>query len=313
MTLLSVTAVRGERSRARRSSPTARRRSTARLSKAGYFFISGYVVLLALFGVAPTAYAVYLALTSAGGHFAGFSNFTNAYNDFRFVPAFKHVAEVMVIWLTALIVFVVGLSLMLHSMARRLSGAFRFLFYLPGALAGSASVLVWLFMLEPGVSPWNFVLSALSFKNLDQVLLPGHLPVLFALIAFWTGAGGWIVVMYGALNNIPNELLEAAKLDGASAWQTALWVKVPLIKKWIAYMVILAFAAGTQLFVEPQLVGQASLGLVSQYWSPNELAYVMAFQNNNFNEAAAVSIDLLVLGLMCAGAVVFRSELFEVD
>jgi multiple sugar transport system permease protein len=39
--------------------------------------------------------------------------------------------------------------------------------------------------------------------------------VIFVLIAFWTGAGGWIVVMYGALNNIPDEVLEAARIDGA--------------------------------------------------------------------------------------------------
>ena len=39
------------------------------------------------------------------------------------------------------------------------------------------------------------------------------------MIAFWTGAGGWIVVMYGALNNIPQDIMEAARIDGAGAWQ----------------------------------------------------------------------------------------------
>jgi len=52
---------------------------------------------------------------------------------------------------------------------------------------------------------------------------------------------------------------------------------------------------------------------VNQYWSPNELAYAMAFQSNDFNEAAAVSVDLLLLGLLCAGVLVFRTRLFEVD
>ena len=53
----------------------------------------------------------------------------------------------------------------------------------------------------------------------------------------------------------------------------ALRLKLPLIRKWIAYMVILSFATGTQLFVEPQLVNQASLGLVPDTWSANQLAY----------------------------------------
>jgi multiple sugar transport system permease protein len=78
-------------------------------------------------------------------------------------------------------------------------------------------------------------------------------------------------------------------------------------------MLILAFAAGTQLFVEPTLVSEASLGLISPAWSPNELAYVFAFQNNNFQYAAAISVDLLILGLMCAAVLVFRTKLFEVE
>ena len=310
MTLSSAPAATGGQVRARRG---GRAGGASRSGKAGYAFVGGYVVLLVLFGIAPTGYAIYLALTTRTAHFAGVSNFTNTYNDFRFLPAFKHVAQFMVIWLASQAVFVVGLALMLHTMTRRLSSAFRFLFYLPGALAGAASVLVWLFLLDPSVSPWHFVLSALGYSSLGQSILPAHLPLIFAFVAFWTGAGGWIVVMYGALNNIPHELIEAAELDGAGAFRTALSVKLPLIKKWVVYMLILSFAAGTQLFVEPELVGQASLGLVSQSWSPNQLAYVLAFQNDNFNGAAAISVDLLVLGLLCAAALVFRTKLFEVE
>jgi multiple sugar transport system permease protein len=280
---------------------------------AGYAFVSGYFILLILFGVAPAVYAICLAFSATGGHFVGFSNFIKTAEDFRFLPAFENVAEYLLIWLGSLVIIVLGLALMLHGIARKVSAAFRFIFYLPGALAGAASVLVWLFMLDPTVSPWRLFLGIFGFKNLGQTILPGHLPLIFAIIAFWAGAGGWIVVTYGALNNIPNELIEAAELDGAGAWQTAVRIKLPLIKKWITFMLILAFAAGTQLFVEPQLVGEASLGLISPTWSPNELAYYFAFQDNNFNYAAAISVDLLVIGLLCAAVLVFRTKLFEVE
>jgi multiple sugar transport system permease protein len=275
--------------------------------------VSGYFILLALFGIAPAVYAICLAFTSTGGHVVGLSNFIKTGEDFRFLPAFENIAEYLSIWLASLVVIVIGLALMLHSISRKVSAAFRFIFYLPGALAGAASVLVWLFMLDPTVSPWRLFLGIFDFKNLGQTILPGHLPIIFAIIAFWAGAGGWIVVTYGALNNIPNELIEAAELDGAGPMQTALRIKLPLIKKWITFMLILAFAAGTQLFVEPQLVGEASLGLISPTWSPNELAYYFAFQNNNFNYAAAISVDLLVIGLLCAAVLVFRTKLFEVE
>ncbi|MCU1599012.1 MAG: putative transporter permease protein, partial [Glaciihabitans sp.] len=75
----------------------------------------------------------------------------------------------------------------------------------------------------------------------------------------------------------------------------------------------LAFAAGTQLFIEPQLLQAASLGRLNPTWSPNQLAYVLAFQIGNFNEAAAVSIFLLVIGLVGAGILVTRSGLFKAD
>jgi multiple sugar transport system permease protein len=208
---------------------------------------------------------------------------------------------------------VVVLSLMLHGRLRRASSVARFVFYLPGALAGAASALVWMFMLDPSVSPVAWLLHALGYSTFSDVIEPQRLPVVFAVMAFWTGAGGWIVVMYGALNNIPDELLEAARIDGASALKTAWYVQIPLLRKWIAYMLILAFATGTQLFVEPQLVGEASLGQVSDSWSPNQLAYQYAFHANDFNDASAVSIYLLLLGLACAALIVFRSGLFEVS
>jgi len=287
-------------------------------SRAGYLLVAPYVVLLGLVGVYPAGYALNLALTSIGGAFAGVSNFVNTYNDFRFVPAFEHVGEFMLIWLTALAVIVIGLSLVMHTLSRRVSAPLRFLFYLPAAFAGSASVLVWLFMLQPGLSPWDFVLHILGYRTLGDSLVSGNLPIVYALIAFWTGAGGWILVIHGALTNIPHEVLEAAQLDGAGPLQTALRVKLPLIKKWIAYLLIVAFAGGTQLFAEPQLISQASRSLVGGLgaygsWSPNQLATSMAFQTGNFNYAAAISFDLLLIALVCAGLLVFRTGLFRVD
>jgi len=291
--------------------PPARRRG--RRGRAGYGFVAAYLVLLALFGVVPTLYAVWLAITNSAGQLVGLGNFTQVISDYRFVPAFENIAIYLITWLVVLVVSVVGLALMLHGRLRRASAVSRFVFYLPGALAGAASALIWMFMLDPSVSPVAWLLHDLGYSTFADTIAPQRLPVVFAIMAFWTGAGGWIVVMYGALNNIPGELLEAARIDGASALKTAWYVQVPMLRKWIAYMLILAFAAGTQLFVEPQLVGAASLGEVSDSWSPNQLAYQYAFHSNNFNDASTVSVYLLVLGLACAALVVFRSGLFEVE
>ncbi|MCX5269456.1 carbohydrate ABC transporter permease [Streptomyces sp. NBC_00199] len=297
----------------KRSSRVRGRSARNPAGRAGYVFVSGYVVLLLGFGVLPTCYAVWLSLTNARGQLVGLGQFTRTFTDYRFGPAFLHIGLYLLVWLAALMILVVLLSLMLHGRMRRASTTLRFLFYLPGALAGVASVLLWLILLDPAASPVGPLLHALGWQSLAQVIAPGHLPVLFSVIAFWTGAGGWIVVMYGALNNIPDEVLEAARIDGASTLQIALRIQIPMVTKWIAYMLILAFAAGTQLFVEPQLVAVASWGLIPDSWSPNQLSYQFAFQAGDFNGAAALSVDLLILGLGCAALVVFRAGLFDRD
>ncbi|MCU1598772.1 MAG: putative transporter permease protein [Glaciihabitans sp.] len=293
----------------------ARRRTTRRRAGlAGYLFVSGYAILLIAFGIFPTLYAVYLSLTNDRGQFAGLNQFITVVQDYRFGPAFSNILIYLVMWLVILVALTVVVAVILRSrMKPRLSAVFRFLFYIPGALAGVASVLVWMFMLDPGVSPISGLLNALGYGTFSQVIAPQNLPVIFVFIAFWTGAGGWIVVMYGALNNIPDEILEAARMDGAGPWMSAWFIQIPMISKWIAYMTILAFAAGTQLFIEPQLLQAASLGRLNPTWSPNQLAYVLAFQFGNFNEAAAVSIFLLVIGLVGAGILVTRSGLFKAD
>ncbi len=283
-----------------------------RRSWRGLVFVLPYLPFLIVFGIAPTIYALDLALTHANGSWAGYHNFVGTFHDFRFADAFRHVLVYTTVWLTLLMVFVVMLALLLHGRASRASSTFRFMYYLPGALAGAASVLVWLFMLDPSVSPGSFfVHHVLGAHHFVESIAPGNLPFIFATIAFWTGAGGWVVVLYGALNPIPTELEDAARIDGAGPFTLALRLKLPLIRKWIAYMVILSFATGTQLFVEPQLVNQASLGMVPDTWSSNQLGYQLAFRYADFNGAAAIAVDLLVVGLLAAVVIISRTGLFK--
>jgi multiple sugar transport system permease protein len=115
------------------------------------------------------------------------------------------------------------------------------------------------------------------------------------------------------LNTIPQDLEEAARMDGAGPFTIAFRLKLPLIRKWIAYMAILSFATGTQLFVEPQLVNEASLGLVPDTWSSNQLAYQLAFRYGDFNAAAAIAVDLLAIGLLAAVLIVTRTGLFRTE
>ena len=74
--------------------------------------------------------------------------------------------------------------------------------------------------------------------------------------------------MYGALNNISIEVMEAARIDGAGPVKTARYIQIPLLRKWIAYMAVISLAVGTQLFVEPKILSLASRGVVPKDYSP---------------------------------------------
>jgi multiple sugar transport system permease protein len=279
-----------------------------------YVFLAPYLALTLAFGVLPALYALVLAFTDGTGAFIGFDNFTKVVSDFRFGPAVVHVAIYLVIWLVSLVVLVTVLALVVHAIkVRWLSTTLRFVFYLPGALAGASSVLLWLFVLDPTSSPVSGLLQLLGFESFVQVIVPANLPPIFAIIAFWTGAGGWIVIMYGALNNINAEVMEAARIDGASTFQIATQIQIPLLRKWISYMGVMSLAAGTQLFVEPQLLSQASNAIVPNDYSLNQLAYQYAFQQNDFNGSAAISLLLLVVALALSTVFVMRGGLFDTE
>lgn len=281
---------------------------------AAYVFCSGYVLLLLVFGVLPMVYALYLSFTKSG-QFVGLDNYVKAVGDFRFLPAVQHVAAFLVIWVVTLTVLVTLLALIVHAVrVRWLSSTTRFLFFIPGAFAGAASVMLWLFLLNPSVSPVSFVLKWFGYTNFVQAIDLNNLPLIFTVIAFWTGAGAWIIIMYAALHNISNEIMEAARCDGAGAIKTAWYIQLPLIRKWIAYMVVISVAVGTQLFAEPKILAQASRNQIPKHYSLNQLAYVTAFgPQADFNSSAAISMMLLVVAAGLAAFFVFRGGLFDRD
>jgi multiple sugar transport system permease protein len=296
--------------RPRRRPPTGARAQAF----AAYVFSSGYVLLLLVFGVLPMVFALYLSFTKSG-QFVGLDNYVKAVGDFRFWPAVQHVAAFLVIWVVTLTGLVTLLALIVHAVrVRWLSSTARFLFYIPGAFAGSASVMLWLFVLNPSVSPVSFVLKWFGYTNFVQAIDLNNLPLIFTVIAFWTGAGAWIIIMYAALHNISNEIMEAARCDGASAIKTAWYIQLPLIRKWIAYMVVISVAVGTQLFAEPKILAQASRNQIPKHYSLNQLAYVTAFgPQADFNSSAAISMMLLVVAAGLAAFFVFRGGLFDRD
>lgn len=283
-----------------------------------YLFALPYTILLVLFALAPAAYGIVLSvLRNSNGvnTFVGIQNYIEAITFFAFPSALLHVLEYLGVWLPTLIILVLFLSLLLHARPGPIASTAKVIYYLPGALTGSPSALLWIFLLTPIVSPFGLLLHPLGFVHPADILESGyhHLPFVFAIQAFFTGAGGWILVLYGALESVSQEILEAAAIDGCSAIQQAMLIKLPLMSKYVYYMLILSFASGMQLFVEPQLFNAASTVYSSNVWSLNQVALRFAFYFAKFGVAAAIAVILLILGVIAAFIILRWTDFYSTD
>lgn len=289
------------------------KRSEVRRNVTGWSFSAPYVAFLVAFGIGPAVYAIYQSLQqSANPGALSLANYGLVLSDFRFLPAVLNVLLFMVIWIPVMVVGTLVLALLLHQRITWASGPLRLVYFLPGAVTGSAAVMLWYFMLNPQMSPFAPALKALGLNTTNDVFTPAHLAPIFAVVAFMTGVGQWILIMFGALQAISQEVLEAARIDGAGPIRTAVSVKLPLIGKYISYMVILSFAAALQVFVEPSLFYSITTA-GSNWWSLNQLSYSFAFQQGDFGLSATVSVILLVLSAIAAVVLVFRTNFFQTE
>ncbi|MFV0463785.1 MAG: carbohydrate ABC transporter permease [Nostocoides sp.] len=296
--------------------PRLRRRGRRRGPRqvfAAYVMLLPFLLLLLVAGVLPAGYALLTAFRDSAGGFAGLGNFATIVTDFRFTAAFRHVIFTMAVFLPAIVIFAVGLALLCQASGERLSKFMRFAFYIPGALAGMANFMLWLYILDPTVSPVRGLWQALHLGTLAEVAAPGHLPPILTAMMLFQAMGSWLLIIYGGLNGVPAEVLEAARIDGASAWGRAIHIQIPLIRPWIGYLALMNVAYVFQLFLEPALLARATNGTISPDWSPNQLSYTYAFTVLNQHAAAAMSVILLAITMAIGLVIVTRTNLFGDD
>lgn len=288
------------------------RRKLVSEGRGAALLVAPYLLVLAVAGIVPTAYAIDQAFRSPSGTgYTGLENFSTVVHDFRFGSTFAHVGIILLVWLPIMMIGVTAMALLVHSSRGRFGTTMRFVYYLPGALAGIANFMLWLFILDPTVSPFDFLLHGFGYQTLNDVALPSHVPVILALMLFFQGAGTWLVILYGGFNGIPDEVIESASIDGAGAWRLTRDIKLPLIRPWLGYMLLLNIAYGFQLFLEPQVLGAATHGLLSPQYTPNQLSYTYAYQILNTPAAAAMSVIMLGITLAIGLVIVTRVGLFK--
>jgi multiple sugar transport system permease protein len=284
-----------------------------------YAFVLPYLLTMLVFGLGPGIYAFVLSFadfkSGVPRYFqAGLHNYMMVFQDFRFTFTIANILKFLVVSVPLGIALVVLIALLLHMRPGRFASILRTIYFIPGAVTGPALLLLAIFMFSPLMSPFGFIQRALGYESFDSLIAPARLPVIFTIIGFFSGAGMWIAIQYGALEGLSIEVMEAATMDGCNAWQQALYIKLPLIRPYIIYQFILIFAGNVQLFVEPQLMGTTwIMANIPAQWAPNQLAYAFAFDLGNFGAAAAMSLLMLVVGLGAAYIVVQWTGFFDIN
>lgn len=272
------------------------------------------VVLLAVFLAGPIAYCVYYAFTdmqltgASGTHFVGFDNFTRAFGDSDFVNA-----------VVLTLVFVVGsavvgqntLGLALAVLMEKATRPVRAVtstvviaaWVLPEVVAG---YLMYAFFFEQG--SLNAILRGLHLPQQNWLYT---LPILAVCIAnVWRGTAFSMLVYSAALNDVPQELVEAAEVDGAGPWQRLWRVTLPVIRRSVMTNLMLITLQTLSVFGLIYTMTRGGPGNKTE--TLPVFMYQQAFTSSLIGYGTAVALVLLVVGALFS-AVYIRMLKVEED
>jgi multiple sugar transport system permease protein len=285
---------------------SAPRVSRRRFSGAGspwapYLFVAPFAILFVLFLVAPIVVAVINSLFSRqssglgfGGSsvdFVGVNNYLRAFADTNFLIGFPRVLIYGLVQVPVMMIIAAGLALLFDTALVKGQRFFQFAVFLPYAVPGVIAALLWGFLYQPSVSPVLQFLSSLGIEI--DLLAPGTVLWAIANVNLWSLIGINMIILFAALQSVPREMYEAARLDGAGELRTALQIKLPMIGPAILLTTLSSIIGTLQLFNEPQVLQSVTSNISSDY-TPNMAIYAASTLGKDPYLASAMAV---ILGL----------------
>ena len=287
-TLVTTPVVAAKRTR------TARERAH---SRTGWLFIAPFGIVFVVFLVTPLAYAFYLSLFSkglaTGTAFAGINNYVRAFTDPSFLKGVWFVVRFSIVLIPVQMLVSLAAALVLDNLTNRFARFARLMIFLPYAVPAVIGALMWGFLYSPSFGP----LEQLFGEDAPFLLSPDNIFYGLMNVVTWQWAGYYMIIIYAALRGIDPTIYEAAKIDGANAWQVALRIKIPMVRSALVLILVFALIGTLQFFTEPQVLGPVANGTITPDFTPNIYAFNLAFKYAQFNYASAISFSL--------GAIVF--------
>jgi ABC-type sugar transport system permease subunit len=231
--------------------------------KAAYLFIAPAVIGFLVFVGYPLIRSFYLALTKYNGLtdpvFVGLGNFRRLFTtDPAFWPALRATGYLVVLYVPLSLILGLALAMFCN---QRFAGVriVRTLAYLPVVLPAVATITLWKFILDPQVGLLNTILDRLGLPTSLWLQSPNTSMPSVVLVMLW-GVGGTMIIFLAALQAVPTELYEAARVDGAGPWSVFFRITMPMISPIVLLQVILQTTAALQTFNQPKILTNGGPG-----------------------------------------------------
>ena len=289
------------------------RRSIKRNS-APYLFLAPFLIAFVVFMVFPLLYALQLSLFRTriigGTTFVGLENYGRAFTDSQFWEGVQNALTFGAIQIPIMLGLALIFALFLDSGALRGLSIFRLGFFLPFAVPSVVAAVVWGYLYGQTFGPIAQIAEALKLPPPIFLTASTIIPAL-ANISTWQYTGYNMLILFAALQAIPRELYEAARVDGASDWYIATRIRIPLIMPAISLALIFSIIGTLQLFNEPNILRVVAPTVINQHFTPNLYVYTLAFANRQFDYSAAIAFSLAIVTAILSSLVLyftFRKE-----
>lgn len=262
-----------------------------------YLYLVPMVVMVGFFLLYPAMDTIWVSFTKWDGiHAPVFNGFHN-YLAFGTDPAFTTAVVNTLYWVAGIMILQVGIGLILAAVINesRLGGVFKRVFYLPHTISGAAIGVVWFAIYIPGQGLLNSALTFLHLGSLAHAWLTDPPLNTFAMIiaGIWQGLGPTMILFLVGLQNIPQEPLDAARVDGAGALQMFRHITLPLLRPMTVVVVAISLINSFKVFDIVWVMTQGG-----PYRSSETLAVTMyrdSFVNFQFGYGASIAVLLTVV------------------
>jgi putative chitobiose transport system permease protein len=266
-----------------------------------YTFLAPALVLLGIFVLYPIIAVIWYSFTdydiATPPVFIGLDNYAKLLEDDTFRLAIVH-SFVYLLVTPILIVLSIALAIIVN---RRLKGIhiFRALYFVP-AISGSIAIgLAWRWIFERN-GLLNSVLVSMGVIDtpVQWLSTPSLVLPIAMLLTIWAGVGYYSVIFLAGLQNIPEELYDAASIDGATDFQKHRHVSVPGLRPQITFVAVISSLAALKVFDEIYVQTNRTGGILDSGVTMVFYLWKQAFQNNHAGYASAIAIVLLAITLV---------------